>query len=155
LGFFVLSCSSVPPLGNAKTSAPELAESVLAALASRDRAALQQLTLTEQEFRDHAWPDLPAAQPERNLPFSYVWGDLRQKSEVSLGETLSEHGGRHLRLRNVRFEGETTLYDTYLVHRETVLTVVDESGMEQDLRLFGSMIEKDGAWKIFSYVVHD
>ena len=50
----------------------------------RDRARLDALALSEQEFRDHVWPDLPAARPERNLPFSYVWGDLHQKSNISL-----------------------------------------------------------------------
>ncbi len=56
--------------------------------------ALRDLALNEIEFREQVWPELPAARPERNLPFSYVWGDLRQKSDANLERTLARHGGR-------------------------------------------------------------
>ena len=78
----------MPPLANTSASPEALAAAVLDALARGDRARLDALALTEQEFRDHVWPDLPAARPERNLPFSYVWGDLHQKSNLSLAQTL-------------------------------------------------------------------
>jgi hypothetical protein len=149
-------CSAaVPPLANTRTSPEALAQAVLDAVAQRNRGAAEALALSEQEFRDHVWPELPAARPERNLPFSYVWGDLRQKSEASLTETLARYGGRRLALIAVRFDGELTRYPSYQVHRETTLRVRDASGEESDVRLFGSSFEKDGVWKVFSYVVDD
>jgi len=111
--------------------------------------------LNEQEFRDHVWPELPAARPERNLPFSYVWGDLRQKSETLLTRTVQEQGGRRYTLVGVRFDGESTTYPSYVVHRQTVLRARDESGGEVDLRVFGSSLQKDGSWKVFSYVAEE
>jgi hypothetical protein len=33
--------------------------------------------------------------------------------------------------------------------------VRDTAGQEQALRVCGSFIEKDGAWKVFSFVVDD
>jgi hypothetical protein len=147
------ACNSRPPLANAHPSADALARAVLDALARSDRQALEAVALTEQEFRDRVWPDLPAARPERNLPFSYVWGDLRQKSQVGLARTLATHGGRRYELVGVRFEGPSTRYSQSEVHRATVLTVRDAQGAGQDVRLFGSSIEGDGAWKVFSYVL--
>ena len=146
------ACSTVPPLQNTHPSAESLASAVLDAVARQDGDALGRLAVSEQEFRDHVWPDLPAARPERNLPFSYVWGDLRQKSEQSLRIRLTEHGGRRYTLESVRFDGDTTQYEHYLVHRDTVLTVRDHEGTTSEIRLFGSALEKDG-WKVFSYVV--
>ena len=128
---------------------------MLGAVEQRDTTALRGLALSEEEFREHVWPELPAARPERNLPFSYVWGDLRQKSDESLGQTLARHGGRRYTLISVRNTGETTRYQSYTVSRETVLMVRDETGVPAELRLFGSTIQKDGAWKVFSYVVDD
>jgi hypothetical protein len=130
-----------------------LAQSVLDGIERADLAVLQALALNEREFRDHVWPELPAARPERNLPFSYVWGDLHQKSDAALRATLAAHGGRHYDLVSVRSAGETTRYDTYTVYRETVLSVRDAGGAELTLRLFGSSIEKNATWKVFSYVV--
>ena len=126
---------------------------MLSAVEQRDTAGLRGLALSEEEFREHVWPELPAARPERNLPFSYVWGDLRQKSDESLGRMLASHGGRKYVLISVRNTGETTRYPSYTVSRETALMVRDETGAQMELRLFGSIIQKDGGWKVFSYVV--
>jgi hypothetical protein len=134
------------PLGNTHGSAHALAQAVLRGFERRDAQALGALALTEVEFREHIWPELPSSRPERNLPFSYVWADLRQKSEASLAESLARHGGRGLALVRVEYAGETTRYASFVVHRD---------GLEQGLRLYGSTLEKDGVFKVFSFVVDD
>jgi hypothetical protein len=148
------ACGRVPPLANVSGSAATLAAAVLDALAQKDRTRLDGLALSEQEFRDHVWPDLPAARPERNLPFSYVWGDLRQKSSISLAKVLAEYGGKRHTLQRVTFAGVTP-YGHYTVHRDATLDVVDASGTSRSLRVCGSFLEKDGGWKVFSYAVND
>jgi hypothetical protein len=149
-----VSCGAVPPLAGEFRSSESLATAVLDAFARGDRARLEQLVLDEREFRDHVWPDLPAARPERNLPFSYVWGDLRQKSSNQLTSTVEAQRGKRYRLRRVSFDHATT-YAHYVVHRDSVFDVVDEAGAESRLRLCGAFLEKDGVWKVFSYVVDD
>lgn len=156
IGLFLggIACNRVPPLANTYESPDMVAAAVLDALASKDRERLEALALSEQEFRDHVWRELPAAQPGRNLPLSYVWGDLRQKSQVRLSATLAERGGQRVSLDRVRFAGLTS-YATYRVHREATFDVRDASGVQAAVRVCGSMIEKDGAWKVFSYVVDE
>lgn len=129
-----------------------VARDVLAAFAAGDRPALEALTLSEQEFRDHVWPDLPAARPERRLPFAYVWGDLKQKSDAGLGASLARLRGRRFTLVDVRVGGETR-YGRSRVHRESVLVVRNGDGGTEELDVFGSLIEQGGRWKVFSYVV--
>ncbi len=146
------SCGGPPPLANAHFSPDALAAALLDGLARQDRATLDGLALDEAEFRAHVWPELPAARPERNLPFSYVWGELNQKSRLALGETLRSQGGQRRALRSVRF-ARSTRYATYTVHHDATLVVGDTTGQAQEIRVCGSMIEKDGAWKVFSYVV--
>jgi len=133
----------------------ELARAVLDAYERRDLPALRALALSEPEFRDHVWPELPAARPERHLPLSYVWGDLRQKSEQRLSELVTRYGGRRWTLVQVEARGGTSRYRSYLVHRDTVLVVRDADGRERRLRLYGSTFERDGAFKVFSYAVDD
>jgi len=147
-------CTSPPSLASSAESPTALAEQVLAALARNDRAALDQLALSEAEFRDHVWPSLPASRPERNLPFSYVWGDLRQKSQASLSLTLAKHRDRAYQLVDVRFDAERTPYADFVVHRAAVFVVRGPAGQEE-IRVCGSFLEKDGRWKVFSYVVDD
>ena len=148
------ACGRVPPLTNTSASAEALATAVLNAFARRDRVRLDALAVSEQEFRDHVWPDLPASRPERNLPFSYVWGDLHQKSIISLGQTIISHGGKRRSLQRVTFAGKTQ-YANYVVHRDATFAVVDDTGASESVRVCGSFLEKDGRWKVFSYVVDE
>ena len=39
------------------------------------------------------------------------------------------------------------------MHRESRLVVRDEHGAEMQLRFFGSVLERDGEYKVFSFVV--
>ena len=147
-------CASPPPLANTSDTPEAVARAVLEAIGTSDRARLDALALSEEEFENHVWPDLPAARPERNLPLAYVWDDLRQKSGQSLTRTLRVHAGARYELRAVTF-GDVTPYAHFRVHREATFTVRDAAGSETDIRVCGSMIEQDGAWKVFSYVVDD
>ncbi len=141
------------PIPNSAASVDALAQAVLDAVAVSDEAALRRLALDEREFREHVWPDLPASRPERNLPFSYVWGDLRTKSDAGLATVLRDHGGRRYQLERVRFGGGTTTYDTSVVYRDATLEVRGPDGQRDTIQLFGSVIQKAGGFKVFSYVV--
>lgn len=147
---------SDPPLAPLRHTFPSpeaLSRAVLTALAARDVDTLRALPLDETEFRDAVWPDLPASRPERNVPFDYAWSDLRQKSDNARRRLAARHGGRRYELVRVLFDAETTRYRTCEVHRETVLDLRDEEGEEVRLALFGSILEREGRFKLFSYVV--
>lgn len=148
-------CGPAPAaLAEARPSARALAEDVLRAFERRDKAAALTLAVSEAEFREHIWPELPAARPERNLPVDYVWNDLRQKSDNSLSARMAAPPAAGLTLIDVRFES-VTAYKSFQVHRAAVFVVRDGSGNQRDLRLCGSMVEQAGRWKVFSYVVDD
>lgn len=140
------------PLAQTFDSAEAAASAVLQALAARDAGTLWQLALTEQEFREVIWPELPSSRPEVHLPVAYAWGTLAQNSQGSLASTLAAHGGRRYTLVNVRVTGRSTPYDTFTVHRDVALDVGDEAGVRRQIRVFGSLLEREGRWKIFSFV---
>jgi hypothetical protein len=140
-------------VGDAAPSLEALAGSVLEAFEQRDAARLRALAITEQEFRDVVYPELPASKPERNLSVEFVWNDLQVKSDAALTASLREHGGRPLTLVGVRFAGDTSQYRSFLVRREAVLTVSDGKSGTETIRLFASIFEQDGRYKVFSYVV--
>jgi hypothetical protein len=150
----LVGCNRPAPLSDGAPSADALARAVLEAATTNDRPALDRLALSEREFREHVWPELPAARPERNLPFSYVWGDLHQKSRLSLSRTLPQMTDRQYALKGVTF-GEVTKYPSYVVHRGSVFQVTDSTGAATTIRVAGSFLAKDGVWKVFSYVVDD
>jgi hypothetical protein len=158
----MLAACSRPPAPDVRTpvihafdSETALAQAVLDGLAANDREGLRSLALSEAEFRDQVWPELPTSRPERNMPLEYVWGQLEQRSDASLSATLGRYGGQRLALRHVSFTGETTQYQSFAVHRGSKFVVTDDAGAEVHVRLFGSAMVKDGRYKLFSFVVSD
>ncbi len=142
-----------PPLANTHTSPEALAAAVLDALADRDRDRLAALALDGREFRDVVWPELPSSRPERGVPVSYAWADLRQKSSNALRRLVARWGGRRFELIEVAYDGETTDYGPYRVHRETRLRLLDETGREVEMHFYGSTLVRGYEHKVFSYVV--
>jgi hypothetical protein len=143
------------PLAHTFQSPEALAQAVLDALARKDLDGLRALALSEAEFRDHVWPELPTSRPERNVPFDYAWGQMKQRSDGYLAATFGRYGGRPLTFVRTRFTGETTGYPSFSVMRESEVIATDESGKDLVLRLYGSAMIKDGRYKLFSYVVDD
>ena len=146
-------CDAPPPLANTRPSAEALAAAVLDALADGDADRLAGLALNGQEFRDVVWPELPASRPERGVPVSYAWGDLRQKSSNALRRLVARWGGHRFTLLDVAYDGETTDYGAFRVHRETRLRVRDENGQEIEMHFYGSTLVRGDEHKVFSFVV--
>ena len=154
LSLAVAGCGAPPsPLADAHPSSEALAAAVLDALADGDAGRLDALALNGQEFRDIVWPELPSSRPERGVPVSYAWADLRQKSSNALGRLVARWGGRRFELLGVTYDGETTDYGPYLVRRETRLRLLDEAGREVEMHLYGSTLVRGDEHKVFSYVV--
>lgn len=129
-----------------------LARAFLDALEREDGERLRSLALSEEQFRVYVWPQLPSSKPERNVPFEFGWGDLHQKSHNALVGTFSRYKGVPLDLVEVRFEDGATDYETYIVHRDARVKVRRENGKEEWLDLFGSVMEWNGRFKLFSNV---
>ena len=146
------------PMAGGAASPEALALMVADAMRAGDVGRLRGLAMTEEEFRTHVWPSLPAARPERNVPFDFVWDRLAQNSEAQLAGTIAAIDAGDvgaLPLRAVRFARETSYYGDVAVHRRTELLFQDGDGRERLVRLFGSTVEQNGRFKVFSYVVSD
>jgi hypothetical protein len=142
-----------PPLSYTFDSPEALTQAFLDALYLEDVDALKKFGLNEGEFRLHVWPELPVSQLDKPLPFEYGWNDLHQKSMNSLRRTYATYGGKKLKFIRLEFEDETTDYETFKVLRDARVVVLDEERNEEmRLDLFGSIMEKRGRFKLFSYV---
>ena len=145
---------SAPPVPFALSYATKDAavEAFLVALRARDRDTLAAQVVTETEFLKYVWPHLPASRPDVGMPADRAWADQAQKNDLFLTQTLAEHGGRRYDLLAASFDGSATAYESFTIHPKTRLDI--REGFEvREVRLFGSMIESGGRWKIYSFVV--
>ncbi len=142
-----------PPLSSTFESPEALAVAVLEAFAREDVETLKALPLSKEEFRLYVWPKLPASRSERNIPFDYGWTDLHQKSVQSISSNFARYKGRRFELLSIGFQGEETDYESFVVRRKSELLVKDrDTGEKLTVALFGSVMEWNGRYKVFSYV---
>ncbi len=113
---------------------------------------MKRLRVTKEEFCQYVWPDLPASRLP-NVTCDFAWQQATLTSLGGLSKTLPKHKGKRYKLVSLRFEKGTDSYPNYKVHKDTRLTVKDETGVEQEIKLFGSMLEMDGQFKLFSFVI--
>lgn len=138
-------------------SVEEMTKKVMALVEKKDTAGLDALRVNEKEFKQYIWPEMPASggSTECGRLCEYAWKDLNQKSDWHLKETLARYGGKTFTLLDIRFDGDTTEYKTFKIHRYARFLVRDETGKEKGIRLMGSVIEKDNRFKLLSYVIRD
>jgi len=138
-------------LTNARSSIEELCKEVLAGIAGKDRKLLETMALTEDELKRYIWPYSEWSKPEVRMPFEFYRGDLHQKSSFALSGVLAKYGGIKFEFVSARFAKDILTYQNARVHNGARITVRDEQGRVGEIKMFGSVFELNGQYKIFSY----
>ena len=146
---------SAARLRNGAPSAQALAERVLRAIERQDLQALKDLSLSEEEFERHVWPELPASKPGTNLTAGFVWGDVYFRSMSRMQAIFGELKGRRLSLVRAVHRGDVEEYATHRAYPGMETVIRSEDGKEMEYTLFGTLIEMDGVWKVYSYGPYD
>lgn len=140
-------------LTNAAPSPQELARRFLRALAAEDVAAIKSLRLTKTEFCDYVFSELPSSKVP-NLSCDFAWDQATLRSDGGLYDLLPIYKGKKYEMVSLRFAGGSESYQTYKVIKDTRVVIRDEHRVEKEVKLFGSILEMDGQYKLFSFVVN-
>jgi hypothetical protein len=148
--------SAPAPLAHAAASVDALIDRFLAALATKDKAAIEQLRVSEAEYRDVILPgSVPPGQPPKIYPeptSRYFWNLLNTKSQYSLNSVIAGAGGHTLLRKETRYQKGVQEYAWYRAYKHPELTLVDEQGQEIQLST-GSIAEVNGQYKFISFVL--
>lgn len=139
-------------LDNGQVSLRALAELALQAAAAGDAVALNSLRVTEREYKEHFFPELPEAGPTHNIPVEFHWYHLNLRSLKGLQDVIDEHAGQRYELLDVFATQGAQDFKTFRAHRKVELKVRRApDGAEAQIRLFGSVLERNGEFKILSF----
>lgn len=154
-GWWVTAQLRPPKLRHGASSPEELARKVLDGLQAGDLPALESLALSADEFREFVWPELPASNPKTNVPLDFVWGEVRMRSSARLQQMLRTLKGESFSLVRVSHRGPRTDYRTHRAYSDFEIILRDPGGREREYLLFGTLVEMDGVWKVYSYAPYD
>jgi hypothetical protein len=132
-------------------SEEELFQEILNRIEKGDVHHCWELHVRAQEYKDFIWPEVPASNPRNNIPVDFAWGMHGQKSWNSLFTTLREYNGKNLKFSRVNYDKENFEYESFRVIPVRFIYARDESGKEHELQLLGSILVRDGKYKVFSF----
>jgi len=142
-------------LSNAAPSIDTLVDQFLDALAAKDFNALEQLRVTETEYRTFILPgSVPPGEWPKEYPPTpsvYYWDIMNTKSMYSLRSLLGSYGGQHYRRKAVSFGKGTQDYAWYKAYKKVHVAVEDDQGQESEIDT-GSIAEVDGQYKFISFL---
>ena len=137
-------------LEDGAASRDELVHGLITAIENNDTAAIRRMMISPAEFIDLYYPSSPfTRRPYRQDP-AFVWFQITQNSEKGIGRALQRFGGRPTRFakyacdQEPTLEGANRLWDGCVVHW-------NPGQVAGTLRLFGTIIERNGRYKFVSY----
>ena len=141
----------VTELGGAARSRSALVDQAMSALLRADTATLSAITLTAREFADLVYSESRYARaPYRQSP-ALAWMLIQNPSRTGRARATERIAGLELRLlghscrRPPEYEGRNTVWN------ECTVQLADGTGRAESHRLFGSIIERNGRFKVVSW----
>lgn len=143
------------PLMGGRPAADSLVAAVLDGLGRSDTALLKELLVTRDEYMKVIYPELgkhwPGARDGRPEIAEALWTNHAGNAMKGLRRALRDLGGQQLSLKRVEFADGTKEYVSYTTHEGTIVTAADARGKERTIGAIGSIVEKDGVFKLLSY----
>lgn len=127
-----------------------VAQSVIDALNDGQTDALHKLRVNEDEYLSWVWPEFSASQPPMNFPGELAWANLNKTSFVGVQDAIASYSDSELTLVDIRI-GHTEGYGKFRLLQDNILVVRKIDGEELNLRFLGSIVERDGRYKLLSY----
>lgn len=145
----VLASCQKRELANSCNSVDDLGREVLEAIKSKDIKKLDALRINRDEFKKYLWPEFPAS--KNNVPFDFAWDNLNGKTIKGMTRAITDFGGQDFELIYVTFEEKDEFYANFTIHTSALLNVAERSGHEKRLKFCGSIVERNGEFKLLSY----
>jgi len=133
------------------SSEQELIEIMLSAVKKGSEQDLAKLCFQRREYIKYLYPYLPVSMPVRNTPADFVWKQHWLRAFGGLRKSLRRLTGRELTYVRHAFSSPAQRYGPLTLHRDAQVTVRDKGGNEIVIRLFRSLIECKGRFKVFSF----
>jgi hypothetical protein len=129
-------------------SRDELLQRFRRGVRGRNRRALESLTVTRAEYAFLVYPDLPISRPPYTQPPDIAWLLLATSTASNINKLTTSAASR-FELLTYACAASPTTHGRVRLHSGCTVRA-REQGVERPIRLFGSIIERDGRWKFLS-----
>jgi hypothetical protein len=140
----------VSRLSGGATSREALVRRFVRAVARRDTTSVREMVLSRAEFAYLYYPHSPFTRDPHKQMAGLVWFLTQANSSKGITRAFERLGGQALRYREHRCNARPKTQGPNLLW-EDCLVRLTHGGAQAEIRLFGSIIERDGRVKFVSY----
>lgn len=137
-------------LAGGASSPRDLTRTFLRAIATQDTATVRRLVLSRAEFAWLYYPHTRFTRPPYELGPELLWLQIGAASEKGIVRVLRRYGGAPLRFDALACSDTATEGPNTILSGCRVTFSLPDSGA-RSLRLFGSILARDGRYKFVSY----
>lgn len=121
------------------------------ALAVSDSADLGAIALNAREFIDLVYPESPYTHPPYRQSPALVWNQIQNPSASGLTRLVRRLGNQPLRYVDHRCDADPDRQGRNLIWTNCIVRLGSSNEPPTSHRLFGSIIQRNGRFKIVSY----
>jgi hypothetical protein len=138
-------------LRDGSASFDALVERWSTAIEQHDTAALNAMVIDRAEFAYLYYPTSQLARPPYEAPPELLWGQILTGSDDGARKALKRFGGRQLTIRNVRCAKSPHVEGANRLYMDCRATVAAGADTLQNVRMFGTILERDGRFKFIGH----
>ena len=141
----------VRQLETASGSRAALVRRFMKALAAGDSTDLRAMALSAREFIDLVYPESPYTHPPYRQSPALVWSQIQNPSASGFTRLVRRLGNQPLRYVDHKCDANPDRQGHNLIWTNCLVQVRSPNEPTTSHRLFGSIIQRDGKFKIVSY----
>ncbi|WP_420130121.1 hypothetical protein [Longimicrobium sp.] len=138
-------------LSGGAASRDELVARFVDAIARQDTAAVRGMVLNRAEYGWIYFPSLQRMNPATSMQPEVMWMLHAQESQKGITRVLRRLGGGQARFGGYACEAAPGVEGPNRYWHACTVETMAADGEKASLKLFGSLIERGGRWKIVSY----
>lgn len=142
---------SATELDGGESSRGQLVRQFIVAIAEADTVRLREMMLTPREFSDLLYPESPYMRPPYRQAPGLVWSRIEASGTTGLTRLLRRLGGQPVRYLAHTCSGTPESYGSNRIWKGCVVRIRGAAGQTAAVRLFGSIVERDGVFKFVNY----
>jgi hypothetical protein len=149
---FRATLPDTPSVLTGGVGSPEaLARALLGALQANDTTTLRSLAISPAEFAWLYYPHAKWTRPPYEMGPELVWLQVGASSEKGLVRLVRRYGGRALRFDALTCPDSSVTEGPNVITEGCRVRFAVADSAPRELRLFGSLLRRDGRYKLVSY----
>lgn len=126
-----------------------LLENVVTAIDVADAKTVQKATVTQADFMNILWPEMPQSRPAAQVPGAEAWDFLYNRNMAAFNRHMGDFHNSGLHLVSFKV-GHVDEYTNYRLHQDVIIQAETADHQPVEMDVVRTVVERNGRFKVYS-----